>query len=295
MRKDLQSIFPVTYNGSMRQKLFQSGQVLLLTLLVLSVATTVVLSLIGRATTDVSISNQIAESQRAFSAAEAGIEEMLKTGSVAPGVNTLASGASYSVAKTDIGGAVGVFQFPSKTALGSTETVWLVGHNADGSLIETPTYTGGSIDVCWSAETITPAVLISILYKSGVFYRVARVASDPDAIRNAANHFSLPTASSGGCGVGTGTTYKQTLLFANFTPAIVPSTDVLLVMRLTPIYKETKFAVSSAAVLPLQGSKVESSGSTTGGITRKIVVYQQYRAPSSLFDAAVVSGGDFIK
>ena len=78
----------------MTKKHDQPGQVLLLTLLVLSVATTVVLSLIGRATTDVAISNQIAESQRAFSAAEAGIEEMLKTGSVAPGVHPLSSGAT---------------------------------------------------------------------------------------------------------------------------------------------------------------------------------------------------------
>lgn len=291
----LHSVLSVTYNGYMTKKHYQSGQVLLLTLLVLSVATTVVLSLIGRATTDVAISNQIAESQRAFSAAEAGIEEMLKTGSVAPGINTLSSGATYSVAKTDIGGAVGAFQFPSKTAVGSTETLWLVEHAADGSLIETPTYTSGSIDVCWSSEPTTPAALISVLYKSGASYRVARGAFDPDSIRNATNHFVVPTVTTGGCGAGTGTTYKQTITFANFTPPIVPASDVLILLRLTPLYNETKFAVSSTTVLPLQGNRVESSGFTTGGITRKIVVYQQYRAPASLFDAAVLSGGDFVK
>lgn len=279
----------------MDKQQLQSGQVLLITLLVLSVATTIVLSVIGRATTDVAITNQIAQSQRAFSAAEAGIEEILRTGSVPVGVQTLAPGVSYSVAKADIGGASGVYQYPTKTPAGSSETLWLVAHNPNGSLLETPTYTAATIDVCWSAETTTPAALFSVFYKSAGSYNVARAAFDPNATRAATNKLSAPQVLSGGCGSQSGTTYKQTIAFASFSPAINPVNDTLLALRLTPIYGETKFAVSTSIALPLQGSRVESAGSTDTGTSRKIIVYQQYRAPAGIFDAVVVSAGAFAR
>ena len=57
-----------------------SGQVLLITLLVLSVAVTIALSLIGRGTMDANMSANLEESARAFNAAEAGIEDALKSG-----------------------------------------------------------------------------------------------------------------------------------------------------------------------------------------------------------------------
>ncbi len=271
-----------------------SGQVLLITLLVLSVAATIVLSVIGRTTTDVAISNQIAESQRAFSAAEAGIEEILKTGTAPVGAQVLSPGVSYTVQKADIGGATGVYQYPSKTSVGSTETFWLVNHDANGSLVESPTYTASSIDVCWSAETPTPAVLVSVLYKSSGVYTVARSAYDPDPTRAATNKFTQPAVLSGGCGSASLTTYKQTLTFADFSPAINPASDTLISLRISPLYSETKLAISVPASIPLQGSRVESSG-TTAGTTRKIVVYQQYRTAASIFDAVVVSGQDFSK
>lgn len=58
---------------------YPHGQVLLITVLVLSIAVTIALSLIGRSVTDVSMSRNLEESARAFSAAEAGIEETLLT------------------------------------------------------------------------------------------------------------------------------------------------------------------------------------------------------------------------
>ena len=275
----------------MNDKISQSGQVLLITLLVLSIATTIVLSLIGRTTTDVAISNQIAESSRAFSAAEAGIEEALKTG-VGSGAQVLSPGVSYSVQTFGIGGVAGVYQFLNRTPVGSAETVWLVNHGTDGTLVETPTFTSSFLDVCWTSETTTPAVLVSIFYKtSGGSYRVARGAYDPNATRAAANKFSGVTGTSG-CGSGT-TTYRQTISFASFTPVINPASDTLLALRLQPVYSDTAFAVSASTALPLQGSKIESVGTSGTGVTRKIIVFQSYHAPSSLFDSVIYSEGSF--
>ncbi|MBI3342668.1 hypothetical protein HY032_00745 [Candidatus Gottesmanbacteria bacterium] len=279
----------------MRQlKDHQEGQVLLISLLVLSIATTVALSLIGRSTTDVTISNQISESSRAFSAAEAGIEDALKTGAGSAGAQVLTAGVTYTVTKDAIGGAAGAYIFPKKVSRGTTETLWLVGHNADGTLAEAPTYTASGIDICWSSESTTPAMVVSVVYKSaGGQYRVARGAYDPDSTRASTNKFSSVTASAGGCGAGTGTTYKQTVTFGSFTPAINPVSDTLLMLRLEPVYADVSLAVNTPGALPLQGNKLVSTGASQGGIARKIVVYQEYRSPPSIFDSVIYSQGSF--
>lgn len=270
----------------------QEGQVLLISLLVLSIATTVVLSLIGRSTTDVAISNQINESSRAFSAAEAGIEESLKSGVGTTTPQVLISGVTYSVSKADIGGSAGAYVFPKKISRGTTETLWLVNHNTNGTLAETPTYTAPSIDVCWSQETPVPAIVLSIVYKTaGGEYRVVKGANDPDATRTPTNKFSMVTASTGGCGVGTGTTYKQTVMFGDF--AINPALDTLLMLRLQPVYSDTILAVNASGSLPLQGAKLESTGVSGAGVTRKVVVYQQFRSPPAIFDSVIYSQGSF--
>lgn len=271
----------------------QRGQVLLISLLVLSIATTVALSLIGRSTTDVAISTQISESSRAFSAAEAGIEEALKTGVGSSGAQVLTAGVTYNVTKADIGGAAGTYVFPKKVPRGRTETLWLVSHNADGTLAETPTYTAPSIDVCWSSQTTTPALIVSVLYKTAAgAYRVAKDAYDPDATRALTNKFSAVGAT-GGCGAGTETTYKQTVTFGSFVPAINPGSDTLLMLRLQPVYSDASLAVNAIGTLPLQGSRLESIGTTATGVTRKIVVYRQFRSPPSIFDSVIYSQDSF--
>ncbi len=270
----------------MRNYHSQEGQVLLISLLVLSIATTVALSLISRSTTDVTISNQISESSRAFSAAEAGIEEALKLGVGTSGAQVLNAGISYTVSKADIGGASGAYVFPKKISKGMTETVWLVNHNADGTLIETPTYTAPSLDVCWSSEVTTPAMTVTVVYKTvGGQYRVAKGAYDPDGTRASTNKFSAPTATTGGCGDGS-TTYKQTITFT-------AEMKTLLMLRMQPLYADATIAVSASGVLPIQGSKLESTGTSESGLARKIVVYQQYRSAPSIFDSVIYSQGSF--
>src|SRR3990172_6897276 len=110
----------------MKQYGGQSGQVVLITLLVLTIATTVALSLISRTTTDTTITAQVEESSRAFNAAEAGIEEALISGGGTRGAQVLAPGVSYAVSVASIGTAVGIYEFPKKTLKGVTETLWLV-------------------------------------------------------------------------------------------------------------------------------------------------------------------------
>jgi Tfp pilus assembly protein PilX len=281
----------------MNQKKYHSGQVALIALLVLTIATTLGLSLISRTTTDISATRNIEDSTRAFSAAEAGIEETLKSGIAGSGDIDTSLGISYDV-KVDpmVGSTSNPFVFSQKTLSENTETVWLVAHSDPETIIETPTYTTDTIDVCWSSESPTPALVVSVLYKkSGGSYQVAKVAYDPDGSR--ANNFSSPTALSGGCGANTNTTYRSTIRFPDLS--INPVNDTLIALRIRPVYSGTLIAIKPAQGLPIQGDLIQSTGKAGSDVTRKIIVYRQYEAPASIFDYAVYSegsggsGGDF--
>lgn len=284
----------------MEKKTRQSGQVVLITLLVLTIATTVALSLISRTTTDTTISAQAEESSRAFSAAEAGIEEALKNGvSIASTALVGSSGVQYQVSVSSIGGnAAGVYELPKKTTKGTTETVWLISHLADGSLDEgnslNKNYRAATIDVCWSKEADIPALAVTLLYKesTGVSdpYRTAKIAIDPDPVRSSSDQFD-PNYDTPGCD-GSNNEYRKTLTFNTLSPTLDWASDTLIALRLRPLYSDTKLSVDAGAiVLPQQGKSIESIGSTSTGTNRKIVVYQQYRAPATIFDAALYSQG----
>lgn len=271
----------------------QTGQVALIALLVLTIATTVGLSLIARTTTDVSVTRNIEESSRAFSAAEAGIEETLKSGVASSGTIDSALAVKYITAIAPAGGSVGSpFVFHGKTPSENTETLWLVDHNADGTVnYTTRRYTSPWIDVCWSSEPTNPAIVVSVLYKtSGGSYQVAKAAYDPDG---RGNNFSTPTPGNGGCPASTA--YRGRITFANFVPAINPAApnDTLIALRIRPVYSGAQIAISPAQALPTQGNQIQSVGTAGSDVNRKIIVYQQYRAPESIFDYAVYSEGSF--
>jgi hypothetical protein len=281
----------------MKKNKSNSGQVVLMTLLVLVIATTVGLSLMSRSTTDTAITTQVEQSSRAFNAAEAGIEQALLTGSGTVGAKTIvggAAGVSYSVVVNDVGGGTGIYQFPQKTQRDATETLWLVNHDTDGTPIETPTYTANRISVCWSQESITPAMVVTLLYKKGSEYRVAKSAFDPITLTRGGplNNFTS-TYTANLCG-STGTFYGETIQFTNLDPTIDPTTDTLIALRLRPTYSDAKIVVDAGVnTVPKQGKNIEATGTTDTGNNRKISVYQQYRTPATLFDAAVFSQNDF--
>lgn len=111
----------------------QSGQALLIILLVMSVALTVVLSTVSRSVTDLSITTYEEDSSRAFSAAEAGIEEALlkQPDTGFPGI---VDGNIYNVeiVEDPLHGARTVF--PTPLSAGEVATFWFVEVKPDGDL-----------------------------------------------------------------------------------------------------------------------------------------------------------------
>ncbi|MDO8451441.1 MAG: hypothetical protein Q7S76_01065 [bacterium] len=261
----------------------ERGQILLVTLLVLSVATTIALSLIGRTTTDTNITNQVTESSVAFSAAEAGLEEALQSGGAVAGL--LSPGVNYAVTQTSIGGSTGIYTFPERTDRGETATLWLANHLPGGGLDEDRSndYADGLIKVCWSTDAGVPAIIATLLYKVGATYRVGRAAYDSNTVAHG-NNFTVPGPLGTNCGAQDA--YAATITFSDL--GYQPS-NTLLALRLRPVYSATQLYVDATRPLPKQGNIFTSTGTTDSGLTRKISVRELYRAPESIFDYVIYS------
>src|SRR3982751_4984015 len=112
-----------------------SGQALLMVLLSVGVVLTVALSVVARSITDVSTTTKDEESLRAFSAAEAGVEQVLKnpiaslpvdqTPQVTQIGNTV---TNYSASLTSFPEVPTQYLYPVELQSGDSATVWLSAH-----------------------------------------------------------------------------------------------------------------------------------------------------------------------
>jgi hypothetical protein len=273
----------------MRLNSQNSGQMLLITLLVLAVATTIALSLIGRTTTDVNISAQVEESSRAFSAAEAGIEQSLKRQITSNFSQTLSNGAKYTVVPSATGGTSATFVFANPTENGKAETLWLT----DPSSVTpyTPAYgSNNTITLCWAGGALE--VVAYYLQGGGASLntlKVAHTAFDPNPGLPHNNNFIQATG--GACAGVSGSTVSHVLNF-NTHLGILPA-DTIIMLRLRPLYQTQQLGVIGAINIPKQGTTFNSCGSTGSGTTRCINVYQSFKTPPDIFDYVLYahSGG----
>jgi len=145
----------------------RQGQILLITLLILVVAMTVTLSLLGRTTSDLNISTQFEESSRAFSAAEAGIEQELKLINNT-GTSTDVNIGGFAVCDkitTALEGAT--VEYPSLISKGDVVTVWLINHENNSHELDftSPRFTE-NVTLCWTDDNISGATtaIVATLY-----------------------------------------------------------------------------------------------------------------------------------
>lgn len=294
-----------------------SGQALSVIILVMAVVLTVALSLVSRTISDISISKKEDDSSRAFSAAEAGVEQALLKGgtNVTPFQGNVTGQDSFSVTATPLSSGGTEYALPLLLAAGETAPIWLVDHADDGSLTCSalkPCFTGNKLKVCWGATgtqdnvPTTPAVEVSIVYLRSdtdlSTTRIARGAYDPYATRPDGNSFTK--GSEGSCTIGTESyKYSRTVDLALLGVLIRP--DVASrrgpqYLRFRMLYNTNQShpvgtAIVGPGAFPIQGSKVVSSG-TSGSATRSLEVYQLFADLPPIFDFAVFSGsGGIVK
>lgn len=261
-----------------------TGQALLIILLIMAVALTIGLSVVSRSITDIRISQQTEEAARAYSAAEAGIEESLYSGT--GGSAVLETGASYQTAVSGVAEGASEFVFPQEVSTNEIATLFLAQHDASGNLVESAYYTAQTLDVCWEGNT---ALETTVYYKTAVgAYQAARGAWDPNPGRRSTNSFAEPDG--GSC---LGLSNKKTLNFVT-----MGAQPTLLFLRFRLFYGNAKVGVKtpggSGGVLPSQGNKIESLGEA-GEAKRKVAVVRFHPAPPEIFDFALYSGGTLVK
>lgn len=292
---------------------FETGQALLLVLLSMAVVLTVVLSILSRSITDISVTSQEEDALRAFSAAEAGIERALIIGS---DIGTTQLGdAEFSASVTSFASGDKNFSYPVNVYSGDSITTWFVGHDDDGDLIcsaEKPCFTGDTLKVCWGkqgtspSDSATPAIELTLFYTEtpGNYStaKIARAAYDPNSSRIGSNNFASPD--SGTCTIGSDSFefFKTVDLTSLGIPAgVLSSENGLQFARVRMFYNsaishpvgvDVDFAGNS--LLPAQGLNIEASG-TSGTANRKIQVFRSFGEPPPVFDSVVFAPGGIVK
>lgn len=270
----------------------ERGQILLITVLVMIIALTVGLSVASRSITSLRISTEEENSVRAFSAAEAGIEQVLKSRTPITSPQTLTNEATIREVKlSKLQGTEFILNSGNLVEKNDGTDIWLIDHNSDGSLNYTSGWQGvagaAALSIYWGADSNpcnNAAIEMTVLSGSGASQTISRYPFDPCAARQASNNFSL--ASLGSYSVG-GKNF--------FNSATILITNGLLV-RVVPIYFSTPFGVrgcdsagANCNVLVNQGNVIESTG-TSGTTQRKITVFQGFaELPSEVFPFVLFS------
>ena len=237
------------------------GQVALIALLIMIVLLTVGLAVVSRSVTDIRISKESEESARAFSAAEAGIEEALKenlaTWSPPPG----------GVGVGDLTAQVTVAKINSfKTRIEQNETAEV---QLDG-------FAGTGLNVSWSNSGLE---LILIYDDSGVYKAMRRALynfSDGSVCGN--NFTDVPSG-------------LESIDVSTISPKI---------LRIRPICSDAEVTVASTDSglypLPDQSYTIRSSAVIPEtGQTRSLEVTKSVPILPPLFDYVLFSGGSLIK
>ena len=283
----------------------ESGQAVLIIVLSMVVALTVVLSVIASSTSDIKIGSNDVASQRAFSAAESGIEKALITNANIP--TSTINGATYNTSIAGLAQGQNNFNFPLNLVSGDHAVLWFVSHNVDGTIGCTgPCFTGHTVKVCWgnpgtsSSNATTPAIEISAFYlatpSNYTTAKVVKAVYDPNGGRRGANSYQASDA--GNCTIGT-TQYafqKQIDLASLGIPAgSYGATNGLQFMPIKILYNTdaahpvgVTVAFAGNSSLPSQGNLVDSTGNLNTA-TRKVEVTRVYNQAPPVFDVAVYS------
>src|SRR3989344_1308289 len=276
------------------------GQVLILVLLVVVVALAIGLSIASRNITNLRTSTQTAQSQRSFSAAEGGVEDVLSKLSavgavITSGISNPSIGCNYvgsgqakcDVAVGDITANLNVSALPnyeSTIELGDVGQVQLWG--ASGS----PT----KINVDWvkssdPSESSDPASIeLAVIREVGGGSIVqSRYAISPTGSSHLVDQTGSWTNSNSGCSPAAG--YSKCTQI-NFQAGAK-------ILRIKPYWNKTTVKVTTdAGSLPTQTYAVTSTATTELGVTRKVqVVRTALPQLPSVFDYALYSDGDILK
>jgi hypothetical protein len=271
-----------------RKKFFVSGQAALVVLLLTVVVISIGLSLSKEVITDVEISRKQEESARAFSAAEAGVDEVFyqwQSSGTVPSEFEINNG-SAQMETVELGAGETGFTFPTMIEDGDFAVVWLTSHDPNtGDIVENPGFFdfGDQLNICWGGQA---AVELILFYKETVTgnYQTKRWAYDP-------LERSGFVVSGGGC---RDLANSASIDYADFEGDQIP---IFMVVKV--FYQEVEVGAEIVAVdnsqFASQGLSVTSTGQVTSSstevVSRKISAFQTWDIPPVVFIEPLFSGG----
>lgn len=281
----------------------ESGQILVLVLLVILVGVTIGLSIASRTISNLRNTAELDQSNRAFSAAEAGVERALSLLRTDPDACDSANnnchaqidGINARVEVVDVGGSSQAFGID---ALDKDEAIQV---NLDG-------YGGRYIDVYWGdlgdmsdCQNLAAALVVSVVYQQGSEYGMGKAALDKCNVagRGATNGFETgssisidPTPPGGDLEIQDGTAMDDFgFRYRADLQQLAPAGSNPLLIRVRLMYngpKQLAFAPVSAT-LPNQGQQIISTAEA-GGLQRTVKVLKTNSALPAIFDYALFNG-----
>jgi hypothetical protein len=255
----------------------QKGQILLIVILAAVVSLTVGLSAVSRTITNTRVSTEEANSQKALSAAEAGVEELVSNQSVRSIDEKDVSGdASFTARSNEVSSTDIVLNGGNTVYKDDGVDLWLSTHPNF-----TPPLWSGTLRVLWNDDPDSrncrqdPAIEIIII--SGAD------RNNPSLIRQAFDPCNARADANGFRGVNRLSDVQRTIGGETFDHGVDLIVNSGYIARVVPIYADTKIGVRGSSPFPSQGILVESVG-TSGTTTRKIRVFKGWeRVPIEFF------------
>jgi len=250
----------------------EKGQIMLIVVLVMVTALTVALSVAARSITNTRSSEEDANSEQAFSAAEAGIEKSLTSNSAVTG--SFLNSAKYQTTIVTVGGVEFSLNNGSPVLKDEPADVWLStypGYTAQRTGNIT-IYWGTSSDTCNTNEANNTMAALEIIVFSGTLAnpQTTRHAVDPCAARSLVNKFQ---------NIGVGGDTVSGVAY-NFKTSFTVTNG--LFVRIIPLYAPTLLAArgcdganANCTPFPTQGTLIQSVG-TAANTKRKIQTYRYY-------------------
>lgn len=282
----------------------EKGQLILTLVLVMTVALAIGLSIVQKSLVDVSTSTKVEQSSRAFSAAEAGVEQALNSGSA-----SVSFGNSSQAQVTDSGKIPRIplsgtrqdpFEYPP-LAKEDVAQVWLADLNSTSNPPDR-FYKQNSLEVYWGTSSTDRAALeLTLVYYTGGQYSSQKWYLDHPITRNPANNFEpLPCT---GYQVGTNTYQCKKVL--DFSSITADPAAVLMLIRARLLYNSTSqpFAVwaswpcslaGNACFIPPQARNIIATG-VSGETQRRVQLFQIDKVVPAYFDYAIFSTGKIEK
>lgn len=283
---------------ALRRRL-QAGQILLIVVLVVIVASTVGLSIASRSITSLRTSTEEAESQKALAAAEAGIERAIQSNTpiALSNINVTDSkgnkNSTYSTTVTSVNSTEFLVNGGNVISKDEGVDVWFVNHDP---VTGNPDYAtavtfNGFLHLFWglSSDSCNEAAIQAVVITRNPLL----LDTDPNKIKS--YRYVYDGCSSRRTGTGgnnfteadfvsrsmSGVTLNMRTKANDLTSGI-SSDDKIILVRVIPIYKDAVIGVyacnsggGNCTSLPSQGYKITSTG-TSGQANRKITVFKGY-------------------